>query len=107
MQRLAQAPPCQPTIDNAAEAIIAADRHGTIRLWNADAEAMFGHTDEEAIGKPLALIVLERFRKKKPRRNRLQRWRRNSGARTGYRFCKGCTRTVPQFWRSSKKEPEP
>lgn len=52
----------QQVIENAADAIIAADRMGIIRLWNTGAELMFGYTAEEARGKSLDLIIPERFR---------------------------------------------
>lgn len=39
------------------DAIIFADRQGVIRLWNAGAEALFGHSAEEAIGRTLDLII--------------------------------------------------
>ena len=44
------------------DGVIFADRAGTIRLWNAGAEAMFGYSAQEAIGQPLALIIPERLR---------------------------------------------
>ena len=52
----------QQIIEHAADAIIAADRAGTIHLWNAGAEIMFGYTAEEAMGKTLDLIIPERLR---------------------------------------------
>lgn len=36
--------------------VIALDGSGTIRYWNRGAEAIFGHTAEQAIGQPFALI---------------------------------------------------
>lgn len=52
----------QQIIENAADAIVAADRAGIIHLWNAGAEVMFGYTAEEATGKTLDLIIPERLR---------------------------------------------
>lgn len=49
-------------IDAANDAIITADDQGDIVTWNPAAEAMFGYTQDEAIGKALTLIVPERFR---------------------------------------------
>ncbi|MBI2761312.1 MAG: PAS domain S-box protein [Chloroflexi bacterium] len=46
----------------AQDAIILADRDGVIRVWNAGAEVMFGHSAEEAIGRTLDLIIPERLR---------------------------------------------
>jgi len=53
---------CRQIVEGTQEAIIFADRDGTIRLWNAGAEAMFGYSTEEAIGQSLDLIVPERQR---------------------------------------------
>jgi PAS domain S-box-containing protein len=49
-------------VDKAADAIVAADRTGVIRLWSSGAEAMFGYTAEEALGQTLDLIIPERLR---------------------------------------------
>ena len=49
-------------VDEAAEAIIFADREGAIRLWNGGAERIFGHTSAEALGQSLDLIIPERLR---------------------------------------------
>ena len=49
-------------VENAPDAIIMADRDGTIRLWNGGARAVFGYSAEEAVGQSLDLIVPERFR---------------------------------------------
>lgn len=45
-----------------AEALIYADREGVIRRWNTGAEAIFGFTAGEAIGRSLDLIIPERLR---------------------------------------------
>jgi len=45
-----------------SDAILFADRGGTIRLWNKGAEAMFGYTAAEAEGKSLDLIIPENLR---------------------------------------------
>lgn len=44
------------------EAVVAADRDGVIRHWNAAAERMFGHTATTAVGQSLDLIIPERLR---------------------------------------------
>jgi len=49
-------------VQHAPDAILFADREGIIRVWNGGAEALFGHTAEEAVGKSLDLIVPESFR---------------------------------------------
>jgi PAS domain S-box-containing protein len=45
-----------------ADAVVATDRDGIIRLWNPGAERMFGHRADEALGQPLDLIIPERLR---------------------------------------------
>ncbi len=49
-------------VERSPDAIIHGDRGGTIRLWNAGAEALFGFTAEEAVGKSMDLIIPERLR---------------------------------------------
>jgi PAS domain S-box-containing protein len=44
------------------EAIVAADRDGVIRFWNAGAERIFGFTSAQAVGRSLDLIIPERLR---------------------------------------------
>jgi PAS domain S-box-containing protein len=53
---------CRSIVDNAPEAVIFASRDGIIRLWNAGAEAIFGHTPEEALGQSLDIIIPENLR---------------------------------------------
>lgn len=48
--------------ETAHDAIIAADAEGMIRFWNPGAERMFGYSAAEALGKPLTLLMPERFR---------------------------------------------
>ena len=48
-----------PTCD----AVIFADREGSIRLWNRGAELLFGYAAAEAIGQSLDLIIPERLRR--------------------------------------------
>ncbi|MBI4708961.1 MAG: PAS domain S-box protein [Candidatus Portnoybacteria bacterium] len=45
----------------ANDAIISADTRGNIIFWNNGARAIFGYTPSEALGKPLTLIMPERF----------------------------------------------
>ena len=53
---------CRQIVDGAPDAVIAADRDGTIRLWNAAAEVMLGYRSHEAVGKNLDLIIPEKLR---------------------------------------------
>jgi PAS domain S-box-containing protein len=49
-------------IDTAQDAFIGVDLDGFIIDWNTQARIMFGWSRSEAIGKPVALIVPERYR---------------------------------------------
>lgn len=49
-------------LESIADAVIHADRTGTIRQWNAGATEVFGFTAEEALGQSLDLIIPERLR---------------------------------------------
>jgi PAS domain S-box-containing protein len=53
---------CAAILEQAADAIIFADREGRIRLWNRGAERLFGFTAEQALGQSLDLIIPERLR---------------------------------------------
>ena len=53
---------CQRIVEGTPEAIIFADRDGTIRLWNSGAEAVFGYRADEAVGHSLDLIIPEKLR---------------------------------------------
>ena len=53
---------CQAIVDNVPDAMVFADREGIICLWNAGAEALFGHAAKEALGKPLDIIIPENMR---------------------------------------------
>lgn len=56
----------QTTIDSrqlveaVGDAVIASDPGGAITLWNPAAERMFGHTEAEALGKSLDIIIPQR-----------------------------------------------
>lgn len=52
----------QRIVEDAPDAIIFAERDGTIRLWNAGAEAIFGYRADEAVGQNLDLIIPEKQR---------------------------------------------
>ncbi|MFN3975051.1 MAG: PAS domain-containing protein [Dehalococcoidia bacterium] len=53
---------CRQIVEQSMDAIIVADREGVIRLWNRGAEAVFGWTAGEAIGRSLDIIIPERHR---------------------------------------------
>ena len=50
--------------DCVGDAVIVADAHEKIVLWNAAATSIFGYSEEEALGNTLDLIVPERQRQK-------------------------------------------
>ena len=52
----------QRIIADSNDAIMFSDRAGLIRLWNSGAERMFGHTEAEALGQSLDLIIPENLR---------------------------------------------
>ena len=47
---------------NRHSAVIYARADGGIGFWNAGAEALFGHSSEEALGRGIDLIVPEKYR---------------------------------------------
>jgi nitric oxide dioxygenase len=47
-----------------SDAVIAADKEGIIRFWNAGAERIFGYARNDAIGQSLDIIIPERLRKR-------------------------------------------
>jgi PAS domain S-box-containing protein len=49
-------------VDASPDAMILGDTQGLIRLWNAGAEAIFGYTAAEALGRSMDLIIPERLR---------------------------------------------
>ena len=49
-------------VQAAGDAIIAAGSDGSIVLWNAAAERIFGYTESEVLGHSLDVIIPERFR---------------------------------------------
>jgi PAS domain S-box-containing protein len=52
----------QAIADQTSDAIIFADRDGAIRVWNHGAEAIFGYSAAEVLGKSLDVIIPERLR---------------------------------------------
>lgn len=57
---------CNQLVAAAGDAIMAADAGGSIILWNAAAERMFGFTESDALGQSLDLII--------PMRQRQRHW---------------------------------
>lgn len=51
-------------VDAIGDAVIVADRHGRIVLWNAAATRIFGFSETEALGHDLTLITPERLRQR-------------------------------------------
>lgn len=49
--------------ETANDAIITVDLYGEIVFWNQGAETIFGYSVKEIVGKPLFLIIPERYRK--------------------------------------------
>jgi nitric oxide dioxygenase len=52
----------QALLDSVADAILAVDRDGQIAFWNPGAERVFGFSREEALGRPLDIIVPDNLR---------------------------------------------
>ena len=55
---------CERIVGQMAEAVIAADCNGRIRLWNRGAEIIFGHPATEVLGENLDLIIPEELRQR-------------------------------------------
>jgi PAS domain S-box-containing protein len=53
---------CRRIVEGAGDAVLYADREGTIRYWNAGAAAVFGWSAEEAVGGSMDLIIPEKQR---------------------------------------------
>lgn len=49
-------------VRSATDAIVTADANGDIVTWNPAAAAMFGYSEEDAIGRSLTMVVPPRFR---------------------------------------------
>jgi PAS domain S-box-containing protein len=49
-------------VDSASDAIVVADHSGLILSWNQSASTLFDYSNEEAIGKPLTVLMPERYR---------------------------------------------
>jgi len=53
---------CEGIVEQIPLAIIFGDKEGLVRLWNAGAEAMFGWSAAEVLGKSMDLIIPEKHR---------------------------------------------
>ena len=49
-------------VSSATDAIVTADHRGDILTWNPGAERIFGYADSEVVGRPLTLLMPERYR---------------------------------------------
>ena len=49
-------------VEQSPDAIVFADKAGTIRVWNMAAERIFGFTESDALGANLNIIIPERLR---------------------------------------------
>jgi PAS domain S-box-containing protein len=49
-------------IEQLADAVIFADRNGLIQVWNPGAEALFGYSADEILGRRLDVLIPERLR---------------------------------------------
>lgn len=54
----------QQLLEEAPDAIMAADREGIIIYWNRGAELIFGHPADAALGQSLDLIIPENLRQR-------------------------------------------
>jgi PAS domain S-box-containing protein len=62
LERLGDEPLEVALVAETDHAVVVADAEGIIRFWNPAAEAMFGHSRDDAIGTTLDLIIPEKLR---------------------------------------------
>lgn len=55
---------CRRIMESTPDAVVFSDQDGVIRLWNKGAEAIFGYSAEQAVGKNLDIIVPEKMRER-------------------------------------------
>src|SRR5262245_11262648 len=49
-------------VEQTPDGIVVADREGVIQIWNRAAAELFGYLPEEAVGRPLDIIIPEHLR---------------------------------------------
>jgi PAS domain S-box-containing protein len=54
-------------VESSADAIISKDLNGVIATWNKGAERLFGYLEQEAIGKPITMLIPEQHRDEEAR----------------------------------------
>jgi PAS domain S-box-containing protein len=54
-------------VETSADAIISKDLNGVIATWNKGAERLFGYLEQEAIGKPITMLIPEQHRDEEAR----------------------------------------
>jgi two-component system, sensor histidine kinase and response regulator len=64
---------------SAHDAIVAGDAEGNVISWNRGAETLFGHREDEILGKPLEILMPESYRE--PHRRGLRRYLETGEAR--------------------------
>lgn len=62
IDRIAEGRSLDAIVRSAADAIVMADAGGRIVSWNQAAVRMFGHEEAEVVGRPIWIIIPERFR---------------------------------------------
>jgi nitric oxide dioxygenase len=62
LEQLAHSLLAQALLTTCGDAILAVDRDGIITFWNPGAERIFGFVRDEAVGKPLEIIIPDSLR---------------------------------------------